>query len=52
MASSKYNIDFQLPSIENQEYIFQHGFFTQELLPYQADKDRQVYIMLLSCITY
>ena len=52
MASSKYDIDFQLPSIENQEYIFQHEFFIQELLPYQADKDRQICIILLSYIIY
>ena len=45
MASSKYNIDYQLPPIEEQGYLFQHRFFTQNLLEFEQGSARQVYIL-------
>lgn len=44
MASSKYGIDYQLSPIEEQGYLFQHGFFTQTLLEFEQGNARQVYI--------
>ena len=45
MASSKYKVNYQLPRLENQEYLFQEKFFQQELLPYQEDKPLQIFII-------
>jgi hypothetical protein len=42
--SLKYNdINYQLPAIENQQYLFKHRYFSQELLPYKENEDREVY---------
>ena len=50
MVSSKYDIDFQLSPIENQEYIFSYGFFTQEFLLYEQGNARQVFTYILYII--
>ena len=47
MASSKYEVNYQLPSLENQEYLFREKFFQQELILYQEDKPLQVFIIYL-----
>ena len=45
MASHKYTSDYQLPTLENQEYLFRERFFHQEILPYEEERPRQVYII-------
>ena len=46
MASSKYGIDFQLPSLENSQYLFREKYYSQELLPYKEGEPRLVYIYI------
>jgi len=47
MASSKekYGSNYELPSIENQSYLFKDKFFSQTLLPYSENQPRKVYII-------
>ena len=47
MTSLKYTRDYQLPTLENQEYLFREKFFHQEILSYQEGKPRQISIIYL-----
>lgn len=44
--------NFELPSIENQEYIFKNKFYKQELLNYEEGQERKVSILLLYIYIY
>ena len=46
MASSKYGIDFQLPSLANSPYLIREKYYSQELLLYKEEKPRLVYIYI------
>ena len=48
----KYGEDFTLPVIENQARIFKEGFYKQELLEFEAGKERLVSILFLTYFSY
>ena len=40
--SSKFDANYELPSIEHQEYLFREKYFSQELLSYKENEERKV----------
>ena len=46
MASPRYGINFQLPSLEDSPYLFREKYYSQELLSYKEGEPRLVYIYI------
>jgi hypothetical protein len=36
------DVDYKLPDIQHQSYLFQNEYFSQELLPIEENQDRKV----------